>query len=57
MGYILKSVTKLYVYLGVYLRLLFKIFFYSEMHQNDDFLFFKKLFLGSAYQNIKKINF
>jgi hypothetical protein len=32
-------------------------FFRINLHQNDVFLFFLKLFLRSAHQNIKKLNF
>jgi hypothetical protein len=39
----------------------FQNIFLTEMHQNDIFIIFKKLFLRSAYQNnsrhTKKINF
>jgi hypothetical protein len=45
----------------VWLRLLFKVLFHAETHQNDVFFIFKKLFLRSAHQNdpntLKKINF
>jgi hypothetical protein len=35
----------------------FQIIFYTEMHVNDFFLFFKKLFLTSAHQNnLKRTN-
>jgi hypothetical protein len=40
--------------------IVFQNIFYVEMHQNDVFLFFFKLFLKSAHQNDpkhKKINF
>jgi hypothetical protein len=30
------------------------VLFYAEMHQNNIFLFFKKLFLKSAHQNDPK---
>jgi hypothetical protein len=38
----------------VWLRLLFKVFFHAEMHQNNVFFIFKKLFLRSAHQNDPK---
>jgi len=44
----------------VWLRLLFKVLFHAETHQNDIFFIFKKLFLRSAHQNDpkhKKIDF
>jgi hypothetical protein len=35
----------------------FQSVFHSEIYQNDIFLIFKKLFLKSAHQNIKKLIF
>ena len=45
---------------GSVFAIAFQSVFRAEMHQNDFFLFLKKLFLRSAYQNDpkhKKINF
>jgi hypothetical protein len=46
---------------GSVVTVAFQSAFHSEMHQNDVFLFLKKLFLRSTHQNdskyTKKINF
>ena len=39
---------------GIVIAIAFQIAFRAEIHANDVFLFFKKLFLTSAHQNDPK---